>query len=54
MKVYTHKEQIKIMIDYLYLKVQVEDWHAVADAAMDIREMIAKEQAIENQRRADL
>jgi len=30
------------MIDYLKLKVEQSDWHGVADAAMDIREIDAK------------
>jgi len=34
-----HKSQ---MNDYLRLKVEQEDWHGVADAAMDIREIVAK------------
>jgi hypothetical protein len=39
MKLTTDKE---IMLQYLLLKVRQEDWHGVADAAMDIREMEAK------------
>ena len=31
-----------ILIKYLLMKVEVEDWHAVADAAMDLRELDAK------------
>lgn len=27
------------MVDYLTMKVQEEDWHGVADAAMDIRDI---------------
>lgn len=34
------------MIDYLNLKLSQEDWHGVADAAMDIREIVSKETAI--------
>jgi hypothetical protein len=30
------------MINYLKLKVEEEDWHGVADAAMDLREIEAK------------
>lgn len=30
------------MVRYLLLKVDAEDWHGVADAAMDIREIEAK------------
>lgn len=32
----------EVMIEYLFLKIRQEDWHGVADAAMDIREMEAK------------
>jgi hypothetical protein len=32
----------QVMIEYLLLKIRQEDWHGVADAAMDIREMEAK------------
>jgi hypothetical protein len=34
---------IEVMIAYLQLKIRQRDWHGVADAAMDIREMEAKE-----------
>jgi hypothetical protein len=41
-------EQLNISIDqmisYMKLKIEQRDWHAVADAAMDIREMEAKKQ----------
>lgn len=30
------------MVEYLTLKVSEEDWHGVADAAMDLREIDAK------------
>lgn len=30
------------MIDYLKLKIDEHDWHAVADAAMDLREIEAQ------------
>lgn len=36
------KEQRDLMVDYLNLKIAVEDWHGVADAAMDLREIDAK------------
>lgn len=32
-------EQKRVMVAYLCLKVQEEDWHGVADAAMDLREL---------------
>ena len=31
------KERQETMIDYMKLKIQEEDWHAVADAAMDLQ-----------------
>lgn len=34
------------MIDYLRLKLSQEDWHGVADAAMDIREIVSRSMAI--------
>jgi len=33
----------EVMVAYLKLKVKQRDWHGVADAAMDIREMEARE-----------
>jgi hypothetical protein len=33
---------IEVMLAYLLLKVKQRDWHGVADAAMDIREMEAR------------
>lgn len=32
-----------ILIDYLRMKVTLEDWHGVSDAANDLRELDAKE-----------
>lgn len=34
------------MVEYLELKLSQEDWHGVADAAMDIREIVSKSTAI--------
>lgn len=31
-----------IMVTYLKLKLEESDWHGIADAAMDIREIDAK------------
>ncbi len=36
------EQQVEDMIKYLQLKVAAKDWHAVADAAMDIRELEAQ------------
>lgn len=35
------------MVQYLLLKVEERDWHGVADAAMDLREMEAKLELLE-------
>jgi hypothetical protein len=35
----TLDDRIAIMIDYLKMKTELGDWHAVADAAMDLREL---------------
>jgi hypothetical protein len=32
-------KQRETLIEYLELKVETEDWHGVADAAMDLREL---------------
>ena len=32
-------KQRETLIEYLEMKVSVEDWHGVADAAMDLREL---------------
>ena len=34
------------MINYLHLKLSQEDWHGVADAAMDIREIVSRSVAV--------
>ena len=36
------REQSANLIAYLLMKVTAKDWHAVADAAMDLREIDAK------------
>jgi hypothetical protein len=35
------KERYKVYRKYLLLKVAEEDWHGVADAAMDIRDLLS-------------
>ena len=37
----------QVMIEYLKLKVLQEDWHGVADASMDLCEIEAKEEGIQ-------
>lgn len=32
-------ERRELMVNYLKMKVEEQDWHAVADAAMDLREI---------------
>lgn len=32
-------DRIALMIDYLKMKTELGDWHGVADAAMDLREL---------------
>lgn len=34
--------QINSLTSYMQTKIEARDWHAVADAAMDIRELEAK------------
>ena len=36
------KKRLDRMKSYLELKVDEEDWHGIADAAMDIREIVAE------------
>jgi len=43
----TLDKRIEQMVLYMQLKIEQKDWHAVADAAMDIREMEAKKQVYE-------
>ena len=33
------RTQRDVLINYLFMKQQSEDWHGVADAAMDLREL---------------
>lgn len=37
----TYQERRRILIEYLKMKTECEDWHGVADAACDLREMDA-------------
>ena len=41
-------KQLDRMKSYLLLKFEVADWHGVADAAMDIREIEAKLTILKN------
>lgn len=40
----------RILVEYLLAKVEIRDWHAVADAAMDLRELEARRRAIDDYR----
>lgn len=40
-------EARELLIEYLKLKVHEEDWHGVADAAMDLRELDAYERGLD-------
>ena len=42
-KVEDTKTDREILIDYLLMKVQHEDWHGVSDAANDLMEMDARQ-----------
>ena len=41
-------EQRALLIAYCRMKLAVEDWHGVADAAMDLRELDAQIKAKSN------
>lgn len=41
------KEKKQRLIQYMYDKINDEDWHGVADAAMDLREIEAKLSVLE-------
>lgn len=45
------EEQKIALIYYLKTKTQAEDWHGVADAAMDLREIEAKLEILDIQNR---
>lgn len=44
------EKRLDRMKNYLLLKYEEGDWHGVADAAMDIREIIAKLEVINENR----
>ena len=41
------KTDREILIDYLLMKAQQEDWHGVSDAANDLREMDASGKGVD-------
>lgn len=38
--------QKKVLLEYLQVMIANEDWHGVADMAMDMRELEAKNNAV--------
>jgi len=38
-----YETQLRVMFEYLHVMAARGDWHGVADAAMDIREMEAEQ-----------
>jgi len=40
--------QKEILLEYLQVMIALEDWHGVADLAMDLRELEAKQKGINN------
>jgi hypothetical protein len=42
------KVQKEILLEYLQVMIALEDWHGVADLAMDLRELEAKQKGINN------
>lgn len=39
------KVQKEVMLEYLQIMIAREDWHGVADAAMDLRDMEAEKRS---------
>jgi hypothetical protein len=39
-------EQKRVLLEYLQVMIANEDWHGVADMAMDMRELEAKHNAV--------
>ena len=39
--------QKEILLEYLQVMIALEDWHGVADVAMDLRELEARNKKIE-------
>ena len=42
------KVQKEILLEYLQVMIALQDWHGVADVAMDLRELEAKQKGINN------
>lgn len=41
------RKHYKTTVEYLLMKIEQKDWHGVADAAMDIRDLIAAHPDVE-------
>lgn len=41
---FTFQEKKDIMVNYLKLKLEEEDWHGVQDAGSDLRDIESKEE----------
>ena len=39
-------KHINFLIDYIFVKIETKDWHAVEDAASDIRDLEAEKKAL--------
>lgn len=48
------EQQKRILIEYLYSKASAHDWHGVADAAMDIRDINAGLEILDSLYPADI
>ena len=42
-----YQTQREIFLDYMQVKIVQEDWHGVADIAMDLRELEAKYKSLQ-------
>lgn len=40
------QQQLRVMMTYIQIRHDMEDWHGVMDASADIRELKAKEQTL--------
>ena len=43
-----YETQREIFLDYMQVKIVQEDWHGVADIAMDLRELEAKYKSLQS------
>lgn len=45
-KIIETDNRIRFMLSYMQVKIDTKDWHAVEDAASDIRDMEAEKKAL--------